>query len=95
MTKMEFPCCGSVVMNPTSIHEDAGSIPRSSIAMSYGVGDLWCRLQLGLNLALLWLRHRLAATALIPPQPGNFHMTCVDVALKGKKKKKKTYDKKD
>ena len=49
-------CCGSVVMNPTSIH-DMGSIPGlahqikgSGIAVSCGVG---CRCDL--NPALLWL----------------------------------------
>ena len=52
--------------------------------MSYGVGRRY-----DLDLMLLWLRHRLAATALIrcltwePPY-------AVGVALKGQKTKKKT-----
>ena len=43
--KVESSCCGSVVMNPTSIHEDAGSVPDpaqlvkgSGVAVSCGVG---------------------------------------------------------
>ena len=56
--------CGSVVMNSTSIHEDTCLIPGlaqwvkgSGVAMSCGVGH-----RLGLDLALLWLWHRPAAT---------------------------------
>ena len=56
-------------MNPTSIHEDVGSIPgltqwvkESGIAVSCGVG---CRR--GLDPALLWLWCRLAAVTLIGP----------------------------
>ena len=39
------PCCGSVITNPTSIHEDEGSIPglsywveESGVAMNCSVG---------------------------------------------------------
>ena len=50
--------CGAVKTNPTSIHEDAGSIPAlahsvgqgSGVALSCGVG---CRC--GSDLVLLWL----------------------------------------
>ena len=55
------------VENLTSIHENVGSIPGliqwvkgSSIAKSCGVGHRHV-----LDMALLWLRHRLAATAAI------------------------------
>ena len=55
-------------MNPTRNHEVVGSIPGlaqwegSSVAMSCGVG---CRR--GSDPVLLWLWHRLMATALIGP----------------------------
>ena len=58
-------CCGAVEANLTRNHEVVGSIPHSvgygsSIAMSCGVG---CRH--GLDLVLLWLWCRQAATVLI------------------------------
>ena len=53
--------------------------------MSCGVG---CRR--GSDLALLWLWHRLAATALIRPLAWE-PPYAVDAALKEKKKKKKEY----
>ena len=65
---LESSCYGSVVSSPTSIHEDAGSNPGlsqwegSGNAVSCGVGHGHSS-----DLALLWLRCRLAATAVIRP----------------------------
>ena len=69
-------------MNPTSIHEDAGSIPDltqwawgSSVAVS------------SLDPTLLWLWHRWAVA---PIQPLAWELRyAAGVALKRKKKKKK------
>ena len=82
-------------MNPTSMRENTDLIPGlaqfkdlAGIAMSCGVGR-----RRGSEPQLLWLRHRLAATALIrplawePPYP-------TGVALKHIKKTKKERKKK-
>ena len=76
--------------NPTSIHEDAGSIPglpqESGIAVSCGV---CCRY--GSDLALLWLWlwlwRRLTAAVLIQPLAWE-HPDVTGMALKSKKKTK-------
>ena len=73
-------------MNPTSTHEDVGSIPgltqwvgESGIAVSCGVGH-----RQGLDPALLWLWHRLVAVALIQPRAWELPYA-VGATLKSKK----------
>ena len=69
ISKTGIPIVAQQKHNLTSIHEDAGSIPvlaqwvkGSSIAMICGVGR-----RHSLYPELLWLWHRLAATAPIQP----------------------------
>ena len=66
-------------MNPTSIHEDAGS----GIAVCFSVGP---RGGLDPTLLWLWLWRRLATIAPIRPPP--WELPHVGVALKSKKENK-------
>ena len=83
-------CCGSKITNPTSIHEDSGSIPGpthwvngSGVAVSYGVGRRHSS-----DLSLLWRRVEGEA----PIRPLAWEISCTTgAALKsGEKKKKKS-----
>ena len=70
-----------MVINPTRIHEDVGSIPGPAQGVK--------------NLALLWLWCRPAATFLIRPLGWELHMLWYGPKKpKKKKKKKKTNQKK-
>ena len=75
------PFVAQRVKTPTSIHEDAGSVP----GLAQGVKGLMlpascsvsCRCSL--DLALLWLWSRPAAAALIRPLARKFHMLQVQL----------------
>ena len=70
--------CGSAETNLTSIHDDEGSIPglaqcwTFSIVVSCGVGRRYSS-----DPVLLWLWHRLTATAPTPPPVREPHMPWV------------------
>ena len=78
--------------NPTSIHEDVGTIPGlarqvklSGVAMTCGIGRIR-----GSDPALLWLWCRLAAAALIRPPGWELPYATGEVIKKIIVKKKKT-----
>ena len=89
---------GTAEMNPTRNHDVAGSIPVLSqwvkdLVLPWAVVNVGCRC--GLDPALLWLWHRLAATAAIRPLA--WEPPCAaGAALKRQKtnKKKKRKEKK-
>ena len=82
--------CGLMIRNLISIHKDVGLIPGlaqwvkgSGVIVRCSVGH-----RQGLDLALLWLWHRLMATAQIQPLAWELPYA-MRVALKRQKKKKK------
>ena len=85
-------CCGSVVMNPTRIHEDTGSVPGLTqwikdpgIAMSCGVGR---RHSSDLALLCLWCK----MTATVPIQLLAWELPyAMGAALKRQEKNKKDF----
>ena len=63
-------CCSSVVTNPTSIHEAAGSLSdlaRLRIQLKQNCHELLVGCRCSSDPALPWLWGKLAATAPIPP----------------------------
>ena len=79
----DIPCKVPIVAqwltNPTSIHEDVGLIHGLTQWVTFPVLTVSCAVcsRCGSDLALLYLWHRPAATALIHPYPGNLHMPWV------------------
>ena len=72
------------VKNSTSIHKDA----VQSLALH--CSELWCRLQTHVDLELLWLWRRPAATALMQPVTWKLpYATCAALQKKKKKEKEK------
>ena len=88
------PIMAQWLTNPTSIHEDAGFYPRlhaveyiAGVAVNCGVGH-----RHGSDPRLLWLRHRLVATAPIGALPGKFYIPWLWPYKRQKDKKKKNLD---
>ena len=77
--------------NPTSIHEDAGSIPGHAWwERILRCHKLCCRSQTRLDPVLLWLWHRLEATAPVGPPSLGTSICCRFGPKKTKDKKKIT-----
>ena len=87
-------CCGAAEMNPTSAHEDGGSIPGLSGVRIWHCRELCIGCTGGSELPLLWLWCRLAAIAPIyslaqelpyaapaPPPPKKKHHESTDTFL--------------
>ena len=89
-------CCGAAEMDPTSIHEDVGSIPALALLSGSRIWhcqELQCRLQMWLGFHIAVAVAQAGSAALIQPLAWESYYD-MGVTLKKKKKKKEKKKKK-